>query len=124
MIPAKFDYVRPGNLDETLAILKDREGEAKLLLQGYEELNLLLLMQEEVDQGPYALGERRDRRAVHLRPGEDEDIDERHLGARVAGLGPLDLLAELVGDAVLERQLAFDRIWAEIQRGDGGTPGQ
>ena len=35
MIPGQFDYVRPGNLDETLRILKDREGEAKLLSGGY-----------------------------------------------------------------------------------------
>ena len=26
MIPAQFDYVRPGSLDEALRILKDREG--------------------------------------------------------------------------------------------------
>jgi len=43
MIPAKFDYVRPGNLDETLAILKDREGEAKLLSGGYSLIPLIKL---------------------------------------------------------------------------------
>ena len=26
MIPAQFDYVRPGSLDEALRILADREG--------------------------------------------------------------------------------------------------
>ena len=31
MIPGQFDYVRPGTLDEALRILKDREGEAKVL---------------------------------------------------------------------------------------------
>ena len=31
MIPGQFDYVRPGDLDQVLAILKAREGEAKLL---------------------------------------------------------------------------------------------
>jgi carbon-monoxide dehydrogenase medium subunit len=43
MIPGQFDYVRPGNLDETLAILKDREGEAKLLSGGYSLLPLMKL---------------------------------------------------------------------------------
>jgi aerobic carbon-monoxide dehydrogenase medium subunit len=43
MIPAKFDYVRPGDLDETLRILKDREGEAKLLSGGYSLLPLIKL---------------------------------------------------------------------------------
>ena len=43
MIPAKFDYVRPGDLDETLRILKDREGEAKLLSGGYSLIPLIKL---------------------------------------------------------------------------------
>ena len=43
MIPAQFDYVRPGDLDETLRILKDREGEAKLLSGGYSLLPLIKL---------------------------------------------------------------------------------
>ena len=43
MIPGSFDYVRPGNLDETLAILKDREGEAKLLGGGYSLIPLMKL---------------------------------------------------------------------------------
>ena len=43
MIPAPFDYVRPGNLDDTLAILKDREGEAKLLSGGYSLIPLIKL---------------------------------------------------------------------------------
>ena len=43
MIPAQFDYVRPGNLDETLQILKDREGEAKLLSGGYSLIPLIKL---------------------------------------------------------------------------------
>ena len=43
MIPAQFDYVRPANLDETLKILADREGEAKLLSGGYSLLPLLKL---------------------------------------------------------------------------------
>jgi aerobic carbon-monoxide dehydrogenase medium subunit len=43
MIPGQFDYVRPGNLDEALRILKDREGEAKLLSGGYSLLPLIKL---------------------------------------------------------------------------------
>ena len=35
MIPGQFDYVRPTSLDETLRILRDREGEAKILSGGY-----------------------------------------------------------------------------------------
>jgi carbon-monoxide dehydrogenase medium subunit len=43
MIPGQFDYVRPGNLDETLQILKDREGDAKLLSGGYSLIPLIKL---------------------------------------------------------------------------------
>ena len=43
MIPGQFEYVRPGSLDETLRILKDREGEAKILSGGYSLLPLLKL---------------------------------------------------------------------------------
>jgi carbon-monoxide dehydrogenase medium subunit len=43
MIPGQFDYVRPGNLDEALRILKDREGEAKILSGGYSLVPLLKL---------------------------------------------------------------------------------
>jgi aerobic carbon-monoxide dehydrogenase medium subunit len=43
MIPAQFDYVRPGDLDEALRILKDREGEAKLLSGGYSLIPLIKL---------------------------------------------------------------------------------
>ena len=43
MIPAQFDYVRPGSLDEALRILSDREGEAKLLSGGYSLIPLIKL---------------------------------------------------------------------------------
>jgi carbon-monoxide dehydrogenase medium subunit len=43
MIPAQFEYVRPPNLDEALRILRDREGEAKLLSGGYSLLPLMKL---------------------------------------------------------------------------------
>jgi aerobic carbon-monoxide dehydrogenase medium subunit len=43
MIPGQFDYVRPGDLDQVLAILKDREGEAKILSGGYSLIPLIKL---------------------------------------------------------------------------------
>ena len=43
MIPAEFDYVRPVDLDETLRILREREGDAKLISGGYSLLPLLKL---------------------------------------------------------------------------------
>ncbi len=43
MIPGQFDYVRPANMDEVLRILKDREGEAKLLSGGYSLIPLIKL---------------------------------------------------------------------------------
>ncbi|MGK2850904.1 MAG: FAD binding domain-containing protein [Candidatus Limnocylindrales bacterium] len=43
MFPGQFDYVRPGSLDETLAILKDCEGEAKVLSGGYSLIPLIKL---------------------------------------------------------------------------------
>jgi aerobic carbon-monoxide dehydrogenase medium subunit len=43
MIPGQFDYVRPASLDDVLRILKDREGEAKLLSGGYSLLPLIKL---------------------------------------------------------------------------------
>jgi carbon-monoxide dehydrogenase medium subunit len=43
MIPGQFDYVRPGSLDETLQVLGDLQGDAKLLSGGYSLLPLLKL---------------------------------------------------------------------------------
>ena len=43
MIPAPFDYVRPGDLDGALKILSEREGEAKILSGGYSLLPLMKL---------------------------------------------------------------------------------
>ena len=43
MIPAPFDYVRPADLDGTLRILSEREGEAKLIAGGYSLLPLMKL---------------------------------------------------------------------------------
>ena len=43
MIPATFEYVRPGSLDEAIRILNEREGEAKLLAGGHSLIPLLKL---------------------------------------------------------------------------------
>jgi len=43
MIPAQFEYVRPADLDETLRVLVEREGEAKLLSGGYSLIPLIKL---------------------------------------------------------------------------------
>ena len=43
MIPSQFEYVRPADLVETLRILKEREGEAKLLSGGYSLIPLIKL---------------------------------------------------------------------------------
>lgn len=43
MIPGQFEYVRPGDLDEALRILTDREGEAKVLSGGYSLIPLIKL---------------------------------------------------------------------------------
>ena len=43
MIPAAFDYVRPADLGEALRILKEREGEAKVLSGGFSLLPLIKL---------------------------------------------------------------------------------
>ncbi len=43
MIPPAFDYVRPADLGEALRILKEHEGEAKVLSGGYSLLPLLKL---------------------------------------------------------------------------------
>jgi carbon-monoxide dehydrogenase medium subunit len=43
MIPGQFDYVRPAGLDETLTILRDRGGDAKLVSGGYSLIPLIKL---------------------------------------------------------------------------------
>ena len=43
MIPPPFEYVRPADLGEALTILRDREGEAKVLAGGFSLLPLLKL---------------------------------------------------------------------------------
>ncbi len=75
MIPAQFDYVRPGNLDEVLRILKDREGEAKLLSGGY---SLLPLIKLRLAQPPLLV----DLRDVAGLDGIVETDTELRIGAR------------------------------------------
>ncbi len=41
MIPAAFEYARPASLDEALRLLRDREGEAKVLAGGFSLIPLL-----------------------------------------------------------------------------------
>ena len=43
MIPSAFDYVRPADLGEALRILKEHEGEAKVLSGGFSLLPLIKL---------------------------------------------------------------------------------
>jgi carbon-monoxide dehydrogenase medium subunit len=75
MIPAQFDYVRPGTLDETLRILKEREGEAKLLSGGYSLIPLIKLRLAE----PALLVDMRDLTGLD---GISETDDELRIGAR------------------------------------------
>jgi carbon-monoxide dehydrogenase medium subunit len=75
MIPAQFDYVRPPDLAAALKILKDREGEAKLLAGGY---SLLPLMKLRLAQ-PELLVDLRDVKGLD---GIRETDDEILIGAR------------------------------------------
>jgi carbon-monoxide dehydrogenase medium subunit len=76
MIPGQFDYVRPGDLAETLAILRDREGEAKLLSGGYSLIPLIKLRLAQ----PALLVDMRDLTGLD---GIVETDDELRIGARV-----------------------------------------
>jgi aerobic carbon-monoxide dehydrogenase medium subunit len=75
MIPGQFEYVRPGNLDEALRILKDREGEAKLLSGGYSLIPLIKLRLAQ----PALLVDLRD---VSGLDGISETDDELRIGAK------------------------------------------
>jgi len=75
MIPAQFDYVRPGNLDDALRILKDREGEAKLLSGGYSLIPLIKLRLAQ----PGLLVDMRDITGLD---GIAETDDELRIGAK------------------------------------------
>ena len=75
MIPGQFEYVRPADLTEALRILKDREGEAKLLSGGYSLLPLIKLRLAQ----PALLVDLRD---VAGLDGINETDDELRIGAR------------------------------------------
>ena len=75
MIPSQFEYVRPGDLDEALRILRDREGEAKLLAGGYSLIPLIKLRLAQ----PALLVDLRD---VSGLDGIAEHDDELRIGAR------------------------------------------
>jgi carbon-monoxide dehydrogenase medium subunit len=75
MIPGQFDYIRPGNLDDALRILKDREGEAKLLSGGYSLIPLIKLRLAQ----PGLLVDMRDITGLD---GITETDDELRIGAK------------------------------------------
>jgi aerobic carbon-monoxide dehydrogenase medium subunit len=75
MIPGQFDYVRPRDLDETLRLLRGREGEAKLLGGGYSLVPLLKL---RLAQPPLLV----DLRDVAGLDGIVETDDELRVGGR------------------------------------------
>ena len=75
MIPGQFDYVRPGDLDQALAILRDREGEAKLLSGGYSLIPFIKLRLAQ----PGLLVDMRDLTGLD---GIVETDDELRIGAR------------------------------------------
>ena len=75
MIPGQFDYVRPASLDDALAILRDREGAAKLLSGGYSLIPLIKLRLAQ----PELLVDMRDLSGLD---GIVETDDELHIGAR------------------------------------------
>lgn len=75
MIPPQFDYVRPASLQDALAILRDREGEAKVLAGGFSLLPLLKLRLAN----PALLVDIRDLASLD---GITETADELRIGGR------------------------------------------
>jgi carbon-monoxide dehydrogenase medium subunit len=75
MIPGQFDYVRPPDLAAALKILKEREGEAKILSGGYSLIPLIKLRLAQ----PELLVDLRD---VEGLDGIRETDDEIVIGAR------------------------------------------
>ena len=75
MIPGQFDYVRPASLDEALRILRDREGEAKILSGGYSLIPLIKLRLAQ----PALLV---DIQAITGLDGIAEDAAGLHIGSR------------------------------------------
>jgi carbon-monoxide dehydrogenase medium subunit len=75
MIPGQFEYLRPGSLDEALRILRDREGEAKILSGGYSLIPLIKLRLAQ----PALLV---DIQAITGLDGITEDAAGLHIGSR------------------------------------------
>ena len=75
MIPAQFEYARPASVDEVLTLLRDKEGEAKVLSGGY---SLLPLMKLRLAQ-PGLLVDLRDVRGLDTILETDDDL---RIGAR------------------------------------------
>ncbi|HEY4189099.1 MAG TPA: xanthine dehydrogenase family protein subunit M [Candidatus Limnocylindrales bacterium] len=75
MIPAQLDYVRPSSMDEALRILRDREGEAKILSGGYSLIPLIKLRLAQ----PALLVDLQDLTGLD---GIVEDAAGLHIGAR------------------------------------------
>ena len=75
MIPGQFDYVRPADLGQALTILRDREGDAKLLSGGYSLIPLIKLRLAQ----PVLLVDMRDLTGLD---GIVETDDELRIGAR------------------------------------------
>jgi aerobic carbon-monoxide dehydrogenase medium subunit len=75
VIPAQFEYARPASVDEVLTLLRDKEGEAKVLSGGY---SLLPLMKLRLAQ-PGLLVDLRD---VSGLDGIRETDDDLRIGAR------------------------------------------
>ena len=102
MIPPQFEYVRPADVGEALRILREREGEAKVLSGGFSLIPLLKLrlarpglLVDLRDVGDLDAIEERGGdlriggRATHRRIGEDASVTARypllHDAARVIG---------------------------------------
>jgi carbon-monoxide dehydrogenase medium subunit len=75
MIPGQFDYMRPNDIDQALTILREREGEAKLLSGGYSLIPLIKLRLAQ----PSVLVDMRDLGGLD---GITETDDELRIGAR------------------------------------------
>ena len=76
MIPAAFEYVRPSDLGEALRVLRDREGEAKVLSGGFSLIPLLKLRLAQ----PALLVDLRDVGGLEGISVTDDDV---RIGARV-----------------------------------------
>jgi carbon-monoxide dehydrogenase medium subunit len=100
MIPAQFDYVRPASLDDTLQILVEREGEAKLLSGGYSLLPLIKLRLAR----PGLLVDLRD---VAGLDGISETDDDLLIGARATH-------RQIHDDPIVARYLALLDVTATI----------